>query len=719
MERGNPHREGMEQEEEKVMLVLRSRNVNDAFAQFLRVMQDSSPSGVNLGRVSPRGLSTLEIQDPVTTVYRVPTERVLFDPGRDANPFFHLMESLWMLAGRNDVAFLSEFTSRMAQFSDDGETIRGAYGHRWRYSPIAPLIHGSRDQIKEVVLILNRDPDSRRAVISMWNPALDYPTMTTRDLPCNTHIYFKIREDGLHMTVCCRSNDALLGCLASDTVVLSPEGDISIEKLACKFSDGLDRYPVYSVDESSGDMDLKWCTDAWKTGIKPVVELEFDDGSTLRLTKDHVLYLKLTKRGTKNTPNSIQPVQAGDLKVGDRIWAPKLFGSEKRSQLKKNILAGTTYSNIQTVHRAYSELLEGVIPDDVEVHHKDGDPENNRKSNLVRMTVSAHRSYHQTERMQNLSSHERTVLAKKASMAAKNRERKLTEEERKVYYRNRSRNASKTMKEWWDSVSPEERSIRAKHASLVAEKKNTKKELEKRGRKGSASRWKDPEQHRRQSDLMKRLNAEGRLRPQNHKIVAVRNLPPESTYDFTVEDYHTALVGTGVLVHNCYGANAVHFSILQEYMAVHLGVNVGTYYQISDSLHVYDGSPVWERLAKRSPEHFTWDMYGTDDVWGDRIQPWPLVINPRQFDLDLKTFFESHPSWWAANFGRGLELLSEPFFRCVVIPMLRVWYARKEDKSSYHGRCELIHAADWRTACLEWCQRRDPKFKEDPNLGYR
>jgi hypothetical protein len=36
---------------------------------------------------------------PVMSVTSIPTERVLFDPARDANPFFHLFESLWMLAG--------------------------------------------------------------------------------------------------------------------------------------------------------------------------------------------------------------------------------------------------------------------------------------------------------------------------------------------------------------------------------------------------------------------------------------------------------------------------------------------------------------------------------------------------------------------------------------------------------------------------------------------
>ena len=61
------------------------------------------------------------IDEPVLTKIQNPTERVLFYGKRDANPIFHLMESIWMLAGRNDVAFLQQFNSKIGQFSDDGE----------------------------------------------------------------------------------------------------------------------------------------------------------------------------------------------------------------------------------------------------------------------------------------------------------------------------------------------------------------------------------------------------------------------------------------------------------------------------------------------------------------------------------------------------------------------------------------------------------------------
>ena len=44
-----------------------------------------------------------------------------------------------------------------------------------------------------------------------------------------------------------------------------------------------------------------------------------------------------------------------------------------------------------------------------------------------------------------------------------------------------------------------------------------------------------------------------------------------------------------------YGANAVHMSVLQEYVATALNVSIGTYTQMSDSLHIYENKQ-WKKL---------------------------------------------------------------------------------------------------------------------------
>ena len=198
--------------------VIRARNVEQALGEgfaWLKVAGRDEPSRNGPVRVAP---------GPVITEYLQPTERVLFNADRDANPVFHLLESLWMLAGSNEAKFLLPYNARMAEYSESNGLIHGAYGFRWRNH-----FEGG-DQLKDVVEELTLRPDSRQAVLAMWDPDHDL-LAEVKDRPCNTHIYFDTRPTGpiaeghpprrLNMTVCCRSNDALWGAYGANAVHLS------------------------------------------------------------------------------------------------------------------------------------------------------------------------------------------------------------------------------------------------------------------------------------------------------------------------------------------------------------------------------------------------------------------------------------------------------------------------------------------------------------------
>lgn len=153
-------------------------------------------------------------REPVVTTYLYPANRVLLSPMRDANPFFHVMEALWMLAGRNDLSWIRLFNRRFKEYSDDGKTLHGAYGHRWRN-------HFGRDQLSDIAAGLRQKSDDRRMVLSMWDPAVDLGRSGV-DFPCNTHAYFDTLNDGrLNMTVSCRSNDIWWGCYGANAVHFS------------------------------------------------------------------------------------------------------------------------------------------------------------------------------------------------------------------------------------------------------------------------------------------------------------------------------------------------------------------------------------------------------------------------------------------------------------------------------------------------------------------
>jgi hypothetical protein len=200
--------------------VINARNVNDALAQGLRLLRDAPIRESRNGpvRVSPC---------PVTTVYERPWERVLVNPVRDANPFFHLVEAMWMLGGRSDVKTVATYVSRMKTYSDDGKTLHGAYGMRWRRW--FPLHHmgGTPPVVDQLLWAIHRlkdDPNDRRVVIGMWDPCVD-PLIADqggKDVPCNTQLYVWIDTEGkLSMTVTCRSNDMIWGAHGANAVHFS------------------------------------------------------------------------------------------------------------------------------------------------------------------------------------------------------------------------------------------------------------------------------------------------------------------------------------------------------------------------------------------------------------------------------------------------------------------------------------------------------------------
>lgn len=247
------------------MIVLEARNVNYALAQgvdFVHRIGHREPS---------RNGDVLRVLQPVTTVYETPVERVCFHPWRDANPFFHLIESLWMIAGRDKLSDLTRYVSTFGQFSDDGETVPGAYGKRWReWSPAEQLgvaeddAPSWPDQLDRAVAQLRANPRDRRVVIQMWDPAVDPERAANggKDVPCNLTILPFETDGALNMTVFCRSNDMVLGAYGANAVHFS----FLLEYLAARV--GLDVGRYYQVSnnfhayvENAGDPQACWPVD--------------------------------------------------------------------------------------------------------------------------------------------------------------------------------------------------------------------------------------------------------------------------------------------------------------------------------------------------------------------------------------------------------------------------------------------------------------------------
>jgi thymidylate synthase len=203
------------------MISIQARNVNEGLRRALQKLDQCGTL-----RDSRNG-KVMAFNEPVATTYTHPWERVIGAPQhRNANPVFHLVESLWMLAGFNGVSHITKYVKRMKEFSDDGVALWGAYGYRWRN-------FFGYDQLDWIIDELKANPQSRRCVLAMWNamhtygdasdyyPDLYVATHGGKDVPCNTHIYFDRRDDKLNMTVCCRSNDIWWGCYGANAVHMS------------------------------------------------------------------------------------------------------------------------------------------------------------------------------------------------------------------------------------------------------------------------------------------------------------------------------------------------------------------------------------------------------------------------------------------------------------------------------------------------------------------
>lgn len=181
------------------MHVISARNVHFALpmgVQHLRTRGYTRPSRNGPVLISP---------EPVSNVYLHPRERIVCWPNRDYNIAFVLYEALWMLAGRNDLAPMAKFVQNFTKYSDNGKTLHGAYGYRWRHAL------GDVDQLPIIAERLRRDPDDRRCVLQMWEAARDLGK-DSKDLPCNIAVTFQRDRNGrLDMVVFNRSNDAFWG----------------------------------------------------------------------------------------------------------------------------------------------------------------------------------------------------------------------------------------------------------------------------------------------------------------------------------------------------------------------------------------------------------------------------------------------------------------------------------------------------------------------------
>jgi thymidylate synthase len=141
---------------------------------------------------SPRGMLTKEVGGVSTTVSM--TNPIVTNPERRLDYRFMAAEAYWILSGSSELNHPS-LVKNLKKYSDDGVFMRGAYGPPFR------------EQLDYCVRVLDNDPYTRQAVMTLWRPN----PIPSKDIPCTVSMQFLMREGYINTMVFMRSSDAWLG----------------------------------------------------------------------------------------------------------------------------------------------------------------------------------------------------------------------------------------------------------------------------------------------------------------------------------------------------------------------------------------------------------------------------------------------------------------------------------------------------------------------------
>jgi thymidylate synthase len=169
-------------------------NIPDAVNGYVDLVQHVLKYGKE---AAPRGMKTREIEDAVIRINDV-KHTLPLGVGRGTVPGIGAVEACQLLAGAATPKLVIAVGPMFKNYAEDNGMFHGAYGAR------------TQDQYAPVIERLKKDPDSRQAVVTIWDPVLDL-LPEKRDYPCTVLHQFRIRDNKLNMSVYMRSNDVWLG----------------------------------------------------------------------------------------------------------------------------------------------------------------------------------------------------------------------------------------------------------------------------------------------------------------------------------------------------------------------------------------------------------------------------------------------------------------------------------------------------------------------------
>jgi thymidylate synthase len=150
------------------------------------------------------GVLTREVVNAAFVLRNV-RDRVVIHQQRKMNLSFGIAEWVGLMTGYHGVDLFTPYIKDYAKYSSDGILIDGAYGDRLhRYGSY------TETQLDRLIQLLADSPDTRRAVLSIYNGVEDLCS-SSRNTPCTLTLQFLIRNGRLNAITTMRSNDVVRG----------------------------------------------------------------------------------------------------------------------------------------------------------------------------------------------------------------------------------------------------------------------------------------------------------------------------------------------------------------------------------------------------------------------------------------------------------------------------------------------------------------------------
>ncbi len=321
---------------------------------------------------APRGQKTKELREVVIR-FEDPADSLPTVEGRKPNLAIGAAEALQLVGGFSDPRLMVRITKNFAQFLNR-DYFHGAYGPRiWAQLPYA--IHRLRE-----------DPDTRQAIVQIWEPSQDLMLEGRKDLPCTIQFQFFIRDHKLETSVTMRSNDVWWG-LAYDITQFASLHLTVARVLPCEPG------PLYHHARSLHIYERDWAkVEELGSPLEAPRLTGFGGPTKPRVNQYDILAVQKRILDTYTKKFDYRYLTIGEQWYFDTI-RPYLSGEKYFNNRPSHYRSLFFAHNGPGPYECFFGCGVPVLFEEVHVHHVDDNHDNNEILNLKPAHISCHTSY--------------------------------------------------------------------------------------------------------------------------------------------------------------------------------------------------------------------------------------------------------------------------------------------------------------------------------------